>query len=108
MVNAPLGIFTYERIDVGKTGDFLKMYFWDIKDEQMRVIVNMPKSASSWGGNRGRCYTNYTNGFVPAPVIGFAENTPCPFNLFVEDSTAAGSIQYNMDGTISFVLKPTE
>lgn len=110
LVDQPRGLFLFERIDTG--GEYTQYYntgfdsyFYDLENEELKVLshINFNTSAG-WGGNRGKCYTEYTTGEMPYPIIGFSIDTTCPFNeLVIDDNSKIGSIQYHLDGSMKFI-----
>ena len=98
-VESPHGIFMYDRIDIGYTSDYGKpvpMSFWDIDNAELTTPFTLPLTVSDWGGSRGKCYINYTNGKQPMPAMGFSIDTPCIFDLVCDNPSNIGTIAYNV------------
>ena len=98
-VESPHGIFMYDRIDIGYTADYGKpvpMSFWDIDKAELTTPFIIPLTVSDWGGSRGKCYVNYTNGKQPMPAMGFSLDTPCIFDLVCDTPARIGTIAYEV------------
>ena len=99
LVESPHGIFMFTRIDTGFSSEYDKpvpVLFWSLDDERMYTIARIPQLVESWGGHRGKCYSNYTNGQESHPAMGFADNTPCQFAIVGADGTNIGTIFYDI------------
>lgn len=97
-VENPEGLFMFERIDVGYEehySDPIKVLFWSFQDKKLKTLTELKQLTSNWGGHRGKCYTNYTNGSEPRVAMGFADNTRCPFD-FIGSNENIGTIFYNI------------
>ena len=98
-VESPNGIFMYDRVDTGYTsqyGDPVTMKFWDIEAEELVDIVTLGLTSNTWGGSRGKCYVNYTNGKEVKPAMGFSIDTPCIFDLVCDNPANIGTIAYDI------------
>lgn len=98
-VESPHGLFMFTRIDTGFTSIYSKpvpVLFWSFKNEQLYTVASLKQLTQSWGGHRGKCYMNYTNGQESRPAMGFAGNTPCQFDLVGANGTNIGTIFYDL------------
>ena len=101
LVESPNGIFMYERIDIGSEyepyyGGKVKMLFWSIPEGKLYTVAELGLTNNSWGGSRGKCYLNYTNGQQPHPAMGFSDDTRCYFDIVGADNTNIGTIFYEL------------
>lgn len=97
-VESPNGLFMFTRTDTGFNSEYAKpvpVLFWSFKLEKLIEVVTLKKTSNTWGGHRGKCYFNYTNGQEPRPAMGFAGNTPCIFDL-IGASDKIGTIFYEL------------
>lgn len=97
-VESPKGLFMYERIDIGYTtqyGDPVSFKFYDLTDNTLKDLMDIPMAEESWGGCRGKCYINYTNSVQPLPAMGFSTDTPCIFNIVADDLDKIGTIVFD-------------
>ena len=63
--HAPKGIFMYERVDTGYSshyGENVQNHFYDLNSNELKVVTDIGLTENTWGGCRGKCYVNYTNG----------------------------------------------
>ena len=98
-VESPNGLFMFTRIDTGYTSEYSKqvpVLFWSFADERLYTIASLKQLTQTWGGHRGKCYMNYTNGQECRPAMGFAGNTPCQFDLIGATGTNIGTIFYEL------------
>lgn len=100
-VENPKGLFLFERIDSGNEysqlyGTGIHHQFWSLESNELVDAGYLGLTNNSWGGHRGKCYTNYTNGQEPHPAMGFSVDTPCVFDI-IGASDGLGTIFYNMD-----------
>ena len=98
-VETPNGLFMFTRIDQGFTSEYTKdvpVLFWSFADSRLYKVASLKQLTQSWGGHRGKCYMNYTNGQECRPAMGFAGNTPCQFDLVGADGTNIGTIFYDL------------
>lgn len=98
-VESPNGLFMFTRIDTGFSAVYDKdipVLFWSFLNEKMYTVAKLKQLVANWGGHRGKCYFNYTNGQETRPAMGFAANTPCGFDLIGADGTAIGTIFYTL------------
>lgn len=98
-VESPNGLFMYDRIDVGSSsvfGEPIKMMFWDFATEELVEVASLKLTVNDWGGSRGKCYLNYTNGRQPMPAMGFSIDTPCIFDLVCDNPSNIGTIAYDV------------
>lgn len=101
LCESPKGIFMYERIDTGTEyqpyyGSKVKMLFWSIPEERLYTVAELGLTNNSWGGSRGKCYLNYTNGQQPRPAMGFSDDTRCYFDIVGADNSNIGTIFYEL------------
>ena len=101
LCESPNGIFMYERIDTGTEyeqyyGSKVKMLFWSIQEERLYTVAELGLTNNSWGGSRGKCYLNYTNGQQPRPAMGFSDDTRCYFDIVGADNSNIGTIFYEL------------
>ena len=101
LCESPNGIFMYERIDTGTEyesyyGSKVKMLFWSIPEERLYTVAELGLTNNSWGGSRGKCYLNYTNGQQPRPAMGFSDDTRCYFDIVGADNANIGTIFYEL------------
>jgi len=99
-VESPNGLFMFDRIDTGTEyqqyyGTGVKIQFWSFESNTLSDVGYLGLTNNSWGGHRGKCYTNYTNGQEPCPAMGFSEDTPCVFDL-IGASSGLGTIFYDL------------
>ena len=97
-VESPNGLFLFERIDTGYPSYYsspIKVLFWSFERERLETLIELKQLKADWGGHRGKCYFNYTNGAEPRPAMGFADNTRCPFDLIGSDENI-GTIFYEL------------
>lgn len=106
-VDAPKGIFMYERVDIGYTeqyGDNVQNHFYDLNSGELKVVTNVGLTEDTWGGCRGKCYINYTNGNQPYPAMGFGTEAYCMFDISTpSDIREVGTVEFAFDGTIRTV-----
>lgn len=95
-VENPNGLFFFERIDSGYSGTEIHHQFYSFETGEMMDAGVLGLTNNSWGGHRGKCYTNYTNGQEPHPAMGFSVDTPCVFDI-IGASTGLGTIFYDID-----------
>lgn len=58
----------------------------------------------TWGGCRGKCYINYTNGNQPYPALGYGTEAYCMFDISISsDIREVGTVEFAFDGTIRTV-----
>lgn len=98
-VESPNGLFMFTRIDTGFTPEYSKpvqVLFWSFKNKQMFTVASLKQLTQNWGGHRGKCYMNYTNGQESRPAMGFAGNTPCQFDLIGANGANIGTIFYDL------------
>ncbi len=98
-VESPAGLFMFTRIDTGFSSEYSKpvpVLFWSFTNEKMYEVASLKQLTESWGGHRGKCYMNYTNGEEPRPAMGFAGNTPCQFDLVGANGNNIGTIYYDL------------
>ena len=72
----------------------IKVMFYSLEYSMLIQVCTMPK-ANSWGGHRGKCYTNYTSAQEPHPAMGFSASSPCIFT-FAGASENIGTLYYEM------------
>lgn len=101
LCESPKGIFMYERIDTGTEyeeyyGGTVKMLFWSIPEGRLYTVAELGLTNNSWGGSRGKCYLNYTNGQQPRPAMGFSDDSRCVFDLVGADNSNIGTIFYEL------------
>lgn len=99
-VETPHGIFMYTRIDTGSEyeslyGSDVPVFFWSIDDGKLYEVAKLSLTNNSWGGHRGKCYLNYTNGNQPYPAMGFDNVSPCVFDISSENTAEIGTIYYS-------------
>ncbi len=97
-VESPNGLLMFTRIDTGFTNQYsnpVPVLFWSFKYKRLIEVASLKKTSATWGGHRGKCYSNYTNGQEPRPAMGFAANTPCMFDLN-GGSERIGTIYYEL------------
>jgi len=97
-IESPNGLFMFTRTDTGFSSEYAKpvpVLFWSFKLEKLIEVATLKKTSNTWGGHRGKCYFNYTNGQEPRPAMGFAGNTPCGFDL-IGASDKVGTIFYEL------------
>ena len=106
-VDAPKGIFMYERVDTGYTeqyGENVQNHFYDLNNGELKVVTNIGLTEDTWGGCRGKCYINYTNGNQPYPAMGFGTEAYCMFDISTPaDIREVGTVEFAFDGTIRTV-----
>lgn len=98
-VESPNGLFMYDRIDTLSSsvfGEPIKMLFWDFATEELVEIASLKLTINNWGGSRGKCYINYTNGKQTMPAMGFSIDTPCVFDLVCDNPSNIGTIAYDI------------
>lgn len=100
-IEKPNGILCFERIDVGAAfssyyGGDLSVLFWSFDAEKLYTIAKVRLTNNSWGGHRGKCYSNYTNGQENRPGMGFSDDTRCVFDLIGADGINIGTIFYEI------------
>lgn len=98
-VESPHGLFMFERIDTGDEyaslyGTGIHHQFWSFDSEKMIDAGYLGLTNNSWGGHRGKCYTNYTTGQEAHPAMGYSEDSPCVFDI-IGASDGLGTIFYN-------------
>ena len=71
------------------------MLFYDLDTNELADVGYLGLTNNSWGGHRGKCYTNYTNGQEPHPAMGFSADTPCVFDI-IGASEGIGTIFYEL------------
>jgi hypothetical protein len=97
-VENPNGLFMFTRIDTGFNSEYseqVPILFWDFKAETLQTLAKLKQTSATWGGHRGKCYFNYTNGIEPRPAMGFADNTRCQFDL-IGATNKTGTIFYEL------------
>ena len=97
-VENPNGLLLFTRIDTGFTAQYgkpLPLLFWSFASEKLITLMELEMSSSTWGGHRGKCYSNYVNAFERRPAMGFANDTKCPFDL-IGASDGTGTIYYDI------------
>ena len=97
-IESPNGLFLFTRIDTGFESEYSKdvpILFWSFKDNKLITLISLKKTGNDWGGHRGKCYSNYTNGQETRPAMGFALNTPNVFDL-VGAWNGIGTIYYEL------------
>lgn len=99
-VENPHGLFMFERIDTGSEytplyGTGIHHQFWSFDTETLIDAGYLGLTNNSWGGHRGKCYTNYTSGQELHPAMGYSEDTPCVFDI-IGASTGLGTIFYDL------------
>ena len=97
-VESPNGLFMFTRTDTGFSSEYanpVPVLFWSFKLKKLIEVATLKKTSNTWGGHRGKCYFNYTNGQEPRPAMGFAGNTPCGFDL-IGASDKVGTIFYEL------------
>ena len=99
-VESPHGLWMFERIDTGTEyeeyyGTGVKLLFYDLDTNELVDVGYLGLTNNSWGGHRGKCYTNYTNGQEPHPAMGFSADTPCVFDI-IGASEGIGTIFYEL------------
>lgn len=98
-VESPNGLFMYDRVDTAPETEFgnpITMKFWSFDTETLVDVVTLGLTQTTWGGSRGKCYVNYTNGVQPYPAMGFSIDTPCIFDLVCDDPENIGTIAYDV------------
>lgn len=97
---SPHGLWMFDRIDKGDEyiqyyGTGVKLQFYELDTGKLNDVGFLELTNNSWGGHRGKCYTNYTNGQENHPAMGFSEDTPCVFDI-VGASNGIGTIFYEL------------
>ena len=90
----------FDRIDSGSEyaeyyGTGIKLQFYDLDTNTLNDVGYLGLTNNSWGGHRGKCYTNYTNGQESNPAMGFSDDSPCVFDI-VGASDGIGTIFYEL------------
>ena len=105
--HAPKGIFMYDRIDTGYTehyGEDLPLQFYDLRTNTLKTITTLNLITNEWGGCRGKCYINYTNGNQPYPAMGYGTEAYCQFDLANSNSlNDIATVEFDFDGTVHTV-----
>ena len=101
------GIFFYERLDSTfqdkvrgyytlfyslKENKLQKVNYYTLNEEDYQQSTGMSNNA--WGGHRGKCYLNYANNMIYAPIMGFSVDSPCLINMIGVDNLNVGTIYY--------------
>ena len=105
-VESPKGLFMYDRVDTVPSSNYgspVPFKFWDLTANELKDVITLGLTSETWGGSRGKCYVNYTNGRQPFPAIGFSSDTPCIFDLVCDDPSKIGTIVFGIDGVIQTV-----
>lgn len=100
-VENPKGLFLYDRVDSvfpAHFGESVDLYFYDLINNTLQKVYDINLTAKTWGGNRGKCYINYTNIYQPYPAIGFSIDSPCIFDLISDNNQNIGSLVYDIGG----------
>ena len=100
-VESPNGIFMFTRIDIGEEyedyyGSKVPLLLYSFEDNKLHTLGEIGLTNGSWGGHRGKCYLNYTNGQQPYPVMGFSQDTKCYFDIIGSDNENIGTIFYDI------------
>ena len=105
--HAPKGIFLYERVDTGYPqhyGENVQNHFYDLNSNELKVVTDIGLTEHTWGGCRGKCYINYTNGNQPYPAMGYGTEAYCMFDISTSsDIREVGTVEFAFDGTIRTV-----
>jgi hypothetical protein len=107
-VDKPNGIFMYDRVDVGYEDYYdtgFDVQYYDLANNELKTLVHINLTASTWGGHRGKCYVNYTSGAEPRPAMGFSVDTPCIMDIPCINPSGIGTVYYDMTGTVKYILK---
>ena len=99
-VESPHGLWFFDRIDKGTEyeeyyGTSVKLLFYNLDTKTLEEVGCIGLTNDSWGGHRGKCYTNYTNGQEARPAMGFSYDTPCVFDI-IGESDGIGTIIYDL------------
>lgn len=106
-VESPKGLFMYDRVDtvpVSNYGSPIPFKFWDLQNNVLKDVVTLGLTSNIWGGSRGKCYINYTNGIQPYPAMGFSIDTPCIFDLVCDNPSNIGTIVFEIGGVVRTVI----
>lgn len=113
--DCPRGLFMYERIDYDQTGEdgFSKYYrtsfknlWFDLNKHKLAFLPDV-RIDTDWGGNRGKCYIDYTNEHQPMPAMGFSADTPCVFLVDHPNPSEIGTVVYDLpSGSMRFLGLP--
>ena len=96
----------FDRIDQSFSEDSLLVQFFPLdgtSQDDLVTLMELPFISAQWGGHRGKCYTNYANNVEYRPAMGFAENTPCIFDLISKTASSIGTVMYEISGIYSKV-----
>lgn len=106
-VDAPKGIFMYDRVDIGYDEYYDKGFdvqFWSIDDSKLYTLMHIDLTSNTWGGHRGKCYLNYVNSVHPYPAMGFSIDTPCMFDIVSDDVSKIGTVYYEVFNRVLHTL----
>ena len=106
-VDNPKGLFMFERIDIGFDTYYDKgidVLFWSFDNNDLQTVMHINFVSPNWGGHRGKCYTNYTNGYENRPAMGFSSDSPCIFDVVSPNPSDIGTVCYEINnGVIKFI-----